>query len=62
MFVCGARSIVNFVDDFFALDVSQRLAEELIPTPSDEYKGWRREARKNLDKLQYQIYNLILEF
>lgn len=57
-----SRRMVKYADDFFALDVSQRLAEEVMPTPSDEYRGWQREARYVYNKLQCQIYNLILEF
>jgi hypothetical protein len=62
MVVYSARAVVNFVDDFFAYDISIRLAEELMPTPSDEYADWRYECQKYFNKMQRQIYNLILEF
>lgn len=58
----AARTIVKYMDDFFAYDLSIRLADELMPTPSDEYADWRYECQIYFNKMRKQIYNLILDW
>jgi hypothetical protein len=62
MVAYNVRAIVDYVDDFLAYDISIRIAEEFMPTPSDEYADWQNECKKKFDGMRFQIYKFILEF
>jgi len=62
MFAYNIDRLVQKIDDFLAYDVSLRMAEEFMKTPSDEYADWQDECKKEFDKMQRQIYRFILEF
>ena len=62
MVAYNVHDLIKRVDELLAYDVSLRIAQEFMPTPSDEYADWQNKCRKEFGNMQNQIYKLILEF